>query len=380
MSAKRAARSPRRGSRAGRASEPRALRVASVALLVLVGLAVAAIAAILIVYPKQRASGTGRATEITIASGERFGDLTARLASAGVIERPWIFAIYARLVGADEHLRAGTVVLTDDMSPREVVQRIAHGFGTASVEVLVPEGFHRYDLAARLDRWGVCSRDAFLEATEDRALLDELEIPGPTAEGYLFPDTYELAEGMSAHDVVRRMVTNHRRRTTPVLRELASGLATLERDLRWSPHEAIVLASIVEREAVAREEQPIIAGVFLNRLRDPTFVPHRLDADPTVSYGCLAFPDLAPSCAGFRGRISRAMTHDPANPYNTYRREQLPPGPISNPGLDALRAVLAPARHDYLFFVARGGGRHAFSRTLGEHSRTTARVRDAQDE
>lgn len=314
--------------------------------------------------------------EISIPEGQSFSALAERLAGEGVVGSPRLFSIYARLIGADEHLRTGAVVLTDDMTPREVVQRIAVGFGSASIDVLVPEGFHRYDVAARLDRWGVCSRDAFLEASEDPALLAELGIPGPSAEGYLFPDTYRLSEGMDARDVVRRMVQNHRRRTAPVLEELAAGLALLQSDLGWGPHEALILASIVEREAVAREEQPIIAGVFLNRLRDPSFVPHRLDADPTVSYGCLAHPDAAPSCASFRGRISRAMTHDPANPYNTYRREHLPPGPISNPGLGALRAVLSPARHDYLFFVARGGGRHAFSRTLAEHSRTTARVRE----
>jgi UPF0755 protein len=117
--------------------------------------------------------------------------------------------------------------------------------------------------------------------------------------------------------------------------------------------------------------------VFLNRLRDPAFVPHRLDADPTVSYGCLERPEAAPSCAGFRGRISRAMTHDAANPYNTYRRESLPPGPICNPGASAIRAVLEPTPHGYYFFVARGGGRHVFTRTVDEHTRAIAEVRAA---
>lgn len=347
------------------------------ALLALVGAAVLAVAALVIVYPSRRAGGRGRTVPFEIAPGERFDSVASRLAAEGVVESPRLFAIYARLIGADEHLRAGAVMLADDMSPHDVVQRIAIGFGTASVDVLIPEGFHRFDVAARLARWGVCDEGAFLAASADRALLDELGIPGPTAEGYLFPDTYRLSEGMDPPAVVRRMVLNHRRRAAPLLREHEAALATLERDLGWGPHEALILASIVEKEAAVRDERPIIARVFLNRLRDPLFVPHRLDADPTVSYGCLERPEAAPSCAGFRGRISRAMTHDPANPYNTYRHEQLPPGPISNPGLDALRAVLAPADHDYLFFVARGGGRHAFSRTIDEHNRTTARIRDA---
>lgn len=347
----------------------------SIALLATIAVAIAMLVGIVIVYPSRPAAGTGEDVAITIEPDVPFGVLVDRLADQGAIESPFLFAIYARLIGADEHLRRGEVIVTDDMTPRQIVQRIALGFGAASVEVLVPEGFHRFDLAARLDRWGVCGREAFLASTRDRVLLDELGIPGPTAEGYLFPDTYRLRTDMDPGEVVRRMVGNFRRRTEPVWGENEAGLARLRTDLGWGPHEALVLASIVEEEAVAREEQSIIARVFLNRLLDPAFRPHRLDADPTVSYGCLELPASAPSCAGFRGRISRAMTHDPANPYNTYRREMLPPGPISNPGLAALRAVLAPADHDYYFFVARGGGRHAFSRTADEHVRTVARVR-----
>lgn len=330
-------------------------------------------------YPARHAGGTGRAIAFEITEGESFGAVADRLGELGVIEHPVLFSIYARLVGADEHLRVGPVMLSDELSPREVVQRIAVGFGTASVEVMIPEGFNRWDVAARLARWGVAGEDAFLAASVDPVLLAELGLPGPSAEGYLFPDTYRLSEGMDPNEVVRRMVANHRRRTEPLLTEHATALAALERDLGWSAHQALVLASIVEKEAAVRDERPIIARVFLNRLRDPAFRPHRLDADPTVSYGCRERPDAAPSCAGFRGRISRAMTHDPLNPYNTYRLEHLPPGPISNPGLDAIRAVLAPAEHDYYFFVARGQGRHTFSRTIEEHNRTTTRLRAASE-
>lgn len=370
------ARARTKAPRRARGREPRSLRAVSLGLLALVALAIGLLVLLVIVYPARPASGDGDDVSITIARGEPFDQVVARLGAVGVIESPFLFAIYARLVGADEHLRTGEVVVTDDMTPRQIVQRIAIGFGAATVEVLVPEGFHRFDVAARLARWGVCDQDAFLAITRDRALLDELAIPGPTAEGYLFPDTYRLRTDMEPAEVVRRMVANFRRRTEPVLTEHGEGLARLHTDLGWSAHEALVLASIVEEEAVARDEQPIIARVFLNRLRDPAFRPHRLDADPTVSYGCLELPLAAPSCAAFRGRISRAMTHDAANPYNTYRREMLPPGPITNPGLAALRAVLAPADHEYYFFVARGGGRHTFSRTSDDHVRAVTQARE----
>ncbi len=365
-----------RKPRAPRPAASRRARWTSRVALVVGGACVAALAYVLIVYPARGAGGAGREVSITLARGETLAGALAQLERAGVVPSPFVFGVYARLLGADERLREGEVLLRDDMTPREVLQRIAIGFGSAAVSVVVPEGFHRFAIAARLDRWGVCDEAAFLAASTDRALLDELGVPGPSAEGYLFPDTYRLREGMAAADVVRRMVENHARRTERVFADGAAGLARLASDLGWTRHEVIVLASIVEKEAVVAEERPIIAGVFLNRLRDPTFVPHRLDADPTVTYGCLDAPSEAPSCASYRGRISRAMTHDPANRYNTYRREGLPPGPIASPGLDSLRAVLAPSDHRHLFFVATGHGRHTFSDTIEEHNRAVARARE----
>lgn len=338
--------------------------------------ALTALGWLVIVYPKTAGPGRGRTVTVELEAGLEIGTLAERLHAAGVVERPSLFAAYVRLLGADEHLRVGTALLTDDMSPRDVLQRVAVGFGSATVRVTLPEGFDRFDVAARLARWDVCSREELLAATEDRALLDELGIPGPSAEGYLFPDTYRLAQGMSGADVVRRLVGNWERRAAPLYEEHAETLATLQRDLAWSRHEALVLASIVEKEAVVAEERPIIARVFLNRLRVPGFSPRRLQADPTVTYGCLTAPSEAASCAGFDGRrITRAMLADRDNRYNTYRHDGLPPGPICNPGVSSIRAVLTSRAHDYLYFVARGGGRHEFSATLDEHNAAVARLR-----
>jgi UPF0755 protein len=126
------------------------------------------------------------------------------------------------------------------------------------------------------------------------------------------------------------------------------------------------LASIIEKEAGKADEKPLIASVFLNRLLDPTFRPLRmLQSDPTATYGCLVQTPPPESCTP--GRPTPAMLRDTTNPYNTYRRAGLPPGPISSPGEGAIRAVLAPAKTDYLYFVAQGGGRHRFSRTFSEH-------------
>jgi UPF0755 protein len=124
---------------------------------------------------------------------------------------------------------------------------------------------------------------------------------------------------------------------------------------------------MVEKEAVADDERPIIASVFLNRLRDPAFKPRHLECDPTASYGCLVLPEKAASCRDFAGKATAAIEHDPDNAYSTYTHEGLPPGPIANPGARSLEAAMAPASTRYFFFVARGEGRHAFSETYEAH-------------
>jgi len=328
------------------------------------------------VYPKGAAGGRGRELTVAVDPSMELGALSRRLAEAGAIEDPFVFAMYARLLGADERLREGEVLLTDDMTPRDVLQRIAVGFGGATVRVVIPEGFHRFAIAARLERWGLCDADDFIAATEDRDLLDELGIEGPSAEGYLFPDTYRLSPDWGADGIVRRLVRNHRRRVRPVLEEGDEGLADLRDTLGWGAHDVLILASIVEKEAAVSEERPMIARVFINRLRDPDFQPKRLQADPAVSYGCLAEPERAESCDGFEGTITRSMLQDRDNRFNTYRHEGLPPGPICNPGIASIRAVLHSEPHDYLYFVARGRGRHTFSATLEEHNAAVARWRD----
>ncbi len=328
-------------------------------------------------YPKSAGPGPGRELTIELHRGDSLDAVAERLHERGAIASPVLFATYARLLGAGAHLRSAPALLTADMTPRDVLQRIAQGYGAATVRITIPEGFDRFDIAARLDRWGVCGRDDFLAASEDHALLDELGVEGTSAEGYLFPDTYRLPQDLGGPDAVRRLVSNWRRRVAPIYDANASTIGELEHDLSWGRREALILASIVEKEAVVEEERPVIARVFINRMRVPGFSPRRLQADPTVSYGCRIAPLAAPSCRTFDGRhITRAMLDDRENVYNTYRREGLPPGPICNPGLSSIRSVLTARPHDYLYFVARGHGRHAFSATLDEHNAAVSRLRE----
>jgi UPF0755 protein len=140
-----------------------------------------------------------------------------------------------------------------------------------------------------------------------------------------------------------------------------------------SIRDVVTLASIVEKEAASDDERATIASVFLNRLRDPDFKPKLLQCDPTAAYGCLVAPEKAPSCAGYSGRVTPAINNDPANPYSTYKREGLPPGPIANPGAKSLEAAMAPATTRFLYFVARGEGHHTFSENYEAH---TAAIKD----
>jgi UPF0755 protein len=252
---------------------------------------------------------------------------------------------------------------------------VARGYGAAEVRVVIPEGFSRYDIARRFERWGLCAREAFLRESADPALLSEHAIAGDSAEGFLFPDTYRLHDAMGARELVRRLLRTGEQRLRPLLQAHAARVEALRVELGLGVREIVTLASIVEKEAAVPAEQPIIAGVFLNRLRDPEFRPNRLQADPTVAYGCVRDPELV-ACRGFDGRrVTRAMLADADNPYNTYRHAGLPPGPIANPGRSALLAVLQPAQHGYYYFVARGDGRHAFSATLEEHNRAVESYR-----
>lgn len=332
--------------------------------------AVAGLVYVLVVYPQREGPGQGRPVVVTITDHTTASSLAQTLEAEGVVDQAWLFSLYLRLLGAHHTLRAGQDVrLTDDLSPAELARRVARGLGPRSMDVVVPEGFTRFDIAQRLDHYGLMSEQAFLDATVDPAILRELEIPGESAEGYLFPDTYTLRDDLTPTEMMSRMVRSFRSRTERLETRYQGRLTRLHNELGFSMHDVVTLASVVEREAAVSEERPIIAGVFLNRLRSDTFLPrHRLQADPTVSYGCRAEPARAPSCAGFRGRISRAMLEDPANRYNSYRHPGLPPTPICNPGVAAIEAVLAPTQHDYLYFVARGGRRHHFSATLERHN------------
>jgi UPF0755 protein len=253
------------------------------------------------------------------------------------------------------------------MTPAEILVELSRKQKTEEVAATVPEGKNILEVAAILSAAGLGDAAALEAAMRDPELLAELGIPGPTAEGYLFPDTYKFRADATPRQVVTRMVQRHREVFSDLRRRYRKELDALGDQLEWGEHQVVILASIVEEETAAKHERPLIAGVFLNRLRFPSFSPKLLQTDPTIVYGCTVPAEKSKACQQFEGRIRTIHLRDQDNPYSTYAHEGLPPGPICNPGREALEAVLAPKTSRFLYFVSRNDGTHQFSRTVAEH-------------
>jgi len=289
--------------------------------------------------------------QITVAGGASLHAVARQLEAAGVIRDARLFRLLARLRGDSARVRAGLYDFTRPATPGEVLDRLVAG-DVRRLQVTLPEGFDLRQIAARLDAAGIAPADQILRLAEDAAFLDRLQIAAPSLEGYLFPETYTIEAGLAPERVLTTMVEQMRRQLTPELLAAAEvhGLDT---------NQYLTLASIVQKEAGNDDEMPLIAAVFLNRLR--LGIP--LQADPTVIYGL---------GDAYAGNITKDHLRQPT-PYNTYTRRGLPPGPIASPGLRALQAVAFPAEVNYLYFVARGDGTHEFSYSLKEHNRAVQR-------
>lgn len=327
-----------------------------------------------VVYPNGAGPGAGKDVEVDFTAEDGPSVVVDKLEAAGLLTSPRMFSLYVRATGLK--VAPGHHLLTDDAGPQEIVRRLERMGQASKAKVVIPEGWTRFDIAKRLHALHVSTAQGFVDASQDPALLRELVLDAPTAEGFLFPATYELPKDSDPRDVVRRLKGEFEKRFIVLDDNHRLGRANLEGMFGWTRNEIVTLASMVEKEAAVDEERPIIASVFLNRLRDPSFKRKVLQCDPTAGYGCLVLKDRVPACAGYTGKITHAINMDPLNTYSTYVREGLPPGPIANPGIKSLTAVLAPANTKYLYFVARENRRHAFSETLEEHNAAVKEYRE----
>ncbi|MDP6829531.1 MAG: endolytic transglycosylase MltG [Alphaproteobacteria bacterium] len=278
---------------------------------------------------------------VVLAKGSSLKEIAERLMGAGIIDQPLLFRIGVRLGGWSRELKAGEFRFPAQTSMRGVVGILRHG-ETVVRRVTVPEGLSSAQIVALLQQ------------------TDGLhgEITTTPTEGSILPETYHFSYGDERAVLLSRMADAMRKTLAELWRGRQEGLPLT------APEEALILASIVEKETSLAAERPRVAGVFINRLRRGM----RLQSDPTVVYGMTQGRKPL-------GRPLRRDDLDQHTPYNTYRIPALPPGPIANPGQAALRAVLHPRASKELYFVADGSGGHAFAATFAEHRRNVQRWR-----
>ena len=288
------------------------------------------------------------------------------LADAGVLSDARRFRVLLNFGGGGSELQAGCYTFSPRTPAAEVLRRLRTG-ATAGASLVIPEGLRNEEVGERVTKAGIGNIEEWNAALAKVRPKNPALAPPERAPllGYLLPASYPIECRVNAEQFVGAMLDAFEAQVTPEL------LADAQR-AGLTLHQVLTLASIVEREAVHKEEQPIVASVFLNRLRER--IP--LQADPTVQFA-IATPETASRFGWWKQELTvDDLGHD--SPYNTYEARGLPPGPIANPGIDAIKAVIRPARTEYLYFVARGDGSHVFSRTLDEHNVNVERLRERE--
>ena len=303
--------------------------------------------------PDTRTPGTP--VYFTVRPGMSVSEIGRELHAQGIIDSETKFWWTAKLNGFENKVKSGTFALQTGMTSSDVLETLVYG-NTATIRFVIPEGFSVRDIAARLEGEHLVDAGVFIERAKSYRpypYIEEHEDVRYAAEGFLFPDTYEINGEFDAARIMEMMTQNFDRRLTKEMRARAE-----EMDL--SIYELVTLASLVEKEAYHEEERPIIAQIFLKRLR----IGMPLQADPTVQY----LLDAPKEDLLYRDT-------EIASPYNTYQNVGLPPGPIASPGTASLMAVLHPADTDYLYFVADRNGNNYYATNYADHLALVDQVR-----
>lgn len=286
-------------------------------------------------------------TLFTVKRGAHIGSVAGDLENAGIITNPLIFKHMGKVTGQAEKIKAGEYEFVAHMSMKDILDKLEGGDVFAR-QVTLREGLTNYEIGR------ILLQQKDLEA----------EIARKYPEGYLLPETYSYARGDSNVDIIDRMAAAMDKALDEAWKNRAQGLPIKTKE------EALVLASIIEKETAVASERRKVAGVFINRLRKGI----ALQSDPTVIY---ALTDGKPKNDGKgplgRRLLKKDLSYD--SPYNTYKYRGLPPTPIANPGKASIEAALNPEKHKYIYFVADGSGGHAFAKTLAEHNRNVAKWR-----
>lgn len=325
------------------------MRNAFLLLVVLAVIAAAGVGGVLYQRTSEPFKGYAGAEQfVTIEPGSGTRTIGQRLIDAGVVRDDATFRAALWRSGRARSLQAGEYRFDRAMAPSEVIDKIARG-DVHTRRITFPEGLNIREMARIYEQQGFGKAAAFEEAARDASAIREVDPAATDLEGYLFPETYSIPRGTTAEKLVSLMVGRFRQLFTAEMQQAAQAL-------ELTPREAVTLAALVEKETAQPAERPIVAAVYLNRLK----IGMGMQADPTVIY--------ALQRAGrYDGNLRREdLSFD--SPYNTYRYPGLPPGPIASPGLASLQAAVAPATVDFLYFVSRNDGSHVFARTLVEHN------------
>jgi UPF0755 protein len=282
----------------------------------------------------------------TVHPGSSYKVVSAELHQQHILKHPVLFNVLFRVRNDTHHLKAGEYAFAAGLTPGKMIDQIVQGTGMVYHAFTIVPGMNFHQVRESL------SKDSSLTHTtqnlSDADIMNKLGLPNIHPEGRFFPDTYYFVAGTPDWVLLKRSYTEMQRKLLKSWDERAQGLPFK------TPYDALIAASIIEKEAYYQDELPIMAGVMVNRLRRGIL----LQFDPTVIYG-----------AGehYNGTIHKSELRAVDNPYNTYMHKGLPPTPISMPGRLAIDAVMHPTENNYLYFVARGDGAHQFSTTLAQH-------------
>jgi len=293
-------------------------------------------------------------TQFSISAGSTLRSASEQMVRAGVLKQALPFEVLTRLLGNPRNIKAGNYEIEDDTTPLKLMRKLTRGDYT-TLAITFVEGSTFRQMRRMLDEHPALKHDT--AGLSDSQVLERLGLEQRAAEGLFFPDTYYFAQGVSDLNILRRAHQLLEKNLTEQWQQRAPEVTLA------TPYEALILASIIEKETGKSVERPTISAVFLNRLR----LGMKLQTDPTVIYG------LGES---FDGNLRKQhLLSD--GPYNTYTRPGMPPTPIAMPGLASLHAALHPARTDALYFVAKGDGSSHFSRNFEEHDRAVTRYQRA---
>lgn len=290
-----------------------------------------------------------------VDKGQGVHDIAQNLKEKGIIKNRQSFLLGYNIYYSSKSLKAGEYMFSLPMSPKDILKMLTDG-KVYLHSLTIPEGLTRKEIARHLESLHFTDEEEFLAASSKTGIISSLDKEAANLEGYLFPETYHFSKGTSAKKIISTLVSQFKAVFTQAWQKRAS-------EIKMTPREVVILASLIEKETFLREEKKLVSAVFHNRLK----IRMKLDCDPTIIY-------VLKEKGSFKGLLLKKDLKL-QSPYNTYRNRGLPPGPICSPGRESLEAALYPAQEKYLYFVSKKDGSHHFSTSFKDHQNAVRKYR-----